>query len=284
MRDYRPGQPRPLLVYGLTAESFRAPAIGQGTRGAPKLLKQFHGALPERDRAVERRLSAQRQLRREWNIASARDISKLLWTMQTVGLSARQVWHRYSPASHNREAQRNAQRIPSWPYGANGVLLDRPRDKRIMRTPAMHKAGVARTVEEFSGFYRSSGSRLDRRTRHLFEQLLARANDAGVTPVIVLLPMSPALSAELDDDGRPQRIAAVRRYLESLTKRYRFELHDYSTDAFGTTADAGQAWLDGAHPSSRTTRTVLARLAADSPQLQRSRTQRSTDTSSGGND
>jgi hypothetical protein len=125
---------------------------------------------------------------------------------------------------------------------------------------ARAQAGVAlatelrKTIRQAQGTYREY-RRLDPQAKRHFEKTLRFMNDQGATPVIVLSPQQPQVTAAVGEAGWDARRRQLIAYLDSLQGRYDFVLLDFTdVRSFGGDPDE---FYDGYHMTVPNTRRLI---------------------------
>jgi hypothetical protein len=113
---------------------------------------------------------------------------------------------------------------------------------------------LRQTIRQAQGTYREY-RRLDPQAKRYFEKTLGVMNDQGATPIVVLSPQHPQVTAAVGDAGWSARHRQLLAYLRSLQGRYDFELLD-CTDIAAFGGDP-QEFYDGYHLTVPNTRRLL---------------------------
>lgn len=145
-------------------------------------------------------------------------------------------------------------------FGPTGVPVadDRWLDPATARRlAAATPASIERNVDELRGTYANHGAALDPDAVADLRALVQIAHEAGgPPPLLYVTPAHPALGAALDGEGRAERIAAVRRLLESVARGARAE----AVDCIDCIDATDTSWIDATHPSPLGMRQLAARL------------------------
>lgn len=131
-------------------------------------------------------------------------------------------------------------------YADNGLLLSNSYDARraageTLAESLEHYIAKARKKHQGKGHRSSTKSR----AKVYFEKTLGLLNDHGTTPVIVLMPVHPAVVRALGDEGLLRNHRNLVRYLKSISDDYDFEIVDiHSVSSFD--GDPSE-FYDGVH-------------------------------------
>jgi hypothetical protein len=115
-------------------------------------------------------------------------------------------------------------------------------------------AELRKTIRQAQGTYREY-RRLDPQAKRYFEKTLAFMNGQGATPIVVLSPQHPQVTAAVGTSGWNARHRQLLAYLRSFRKHYDFALLDFTNIAsFGGDP---QELYDGYHLTVPNTRRLL---------------------------
>lgn len=217
----------PLYVWLLDVEAFVPVTVGARTASEPRLSKYVGMATPEGGPLqLLKAIAANRAA--ILSLATARDSLRLLWSREE--------------AAREETTYRNT-------IGPDGALVERRYNEETFRVQ------YQQSVERYTNLYSGVFEGLDPEAREYFEKTLAFMNERGMTPVIALSPINPALRAIVAPLGWDARHQELLDYLDSLRARYAFTLLDM-TDPSVFGADPVQ-WHDGVHMTAVNTRRAI---------------------------
>jgi len=150
---------------------------------------------------------------------------------------------------------------PRW--HRDGLLVSwwHDRQRAEGRTTA---AGVRYHQRQLAGIYHGGSPRMSGSAKWYATQIVRRANEMGVAPVVVLTPYHPQLRSFIARRGWQKAHRDVRRFLADLGARFELKVVDLTG---GAAVDGRtQSWYDGVHPRAGQMRrivTAVLRRAGD---------------------
>ena len=220
-------QATPSYIWLLDVEAFVPVAVGSRTASEPRLSKYVSAAAPEGGL-------------QQTAVAIAENRASLL-SLTTARDSVRLLWSREEAAREERDYRRTIR--------PDGALVERRFNEATYQQ--QYQLSVKRYTELYGGVY----TQLDPEARQYFEKTLAFMNGRGLTPVIALSPISPALRAIVGPMGWDTRREELLAYLQTLQERYAYTLLDMS-DPQVFAADPVQ-WHDGVHMTAVNSRKAI---------------------------
>lgn len=142
---------------------------------------------------------------------------------------------------------------PRW--HRDGLLVSwwHDRQRAQGRTTA---AGVRYHQRQLAGIYRGGWPGMSGSAKWYATQIVRRANEMGVAPVVVLTPYHPQLRSFIARRGWQKARRDVRHFLDGLSARFELSVVDLTG---GATVDGRtQSWYDGVHPRAGQMRRIVA--------------------------
>lgn len=141
---------------------------------------------------------------------------------------------------------------PRW--HRDGLLVSwwHDRQRAQGRTTA---AGVRYHQRQLAGIYRGGWPGMSGSAKWYATQIVRRANEMGVAPVVVLTPYHPQLRSFIARRGWQKAHRDVRRFLADLGARFELRVVDLTG---GDAVDGRtQSWYDGVHPRAGQMRRIV---------------------------
>ncbi|HQG03818.1 MAG TPA: hypothetical protein PK838_05800 [Thermoleophilia bacterium] len=148
-------------------------------------------------------------------------------------------------------------------YGPDGVVLRNRYDIRAEDGYTLDRA-LAWSIDRATERYATTTPALDPRSTEYFEKSLDLLDRLGRTPVIVFMPIHPALLDAVRPLGWEERHREVLAYLHSLQQKYDFIVLDLSELA--SVRGDPDAFYDGFHMTASNARRVLDTVVTEAPQ------------------
>jgi hypothetical protein len=262
-----PGPPELVIFGGSRAQRFD-PAVAERLTGLPAFNFAVQNSRPEDVYAMSRLLF--------WRAPRVK--LRCIWALQATtladsplhpGLLADQRLAKFLPAYFLREQSAIAtssggRELHSYDeFTARGRLLRNRYDLRLDKGTSFAST-LSGYLSKMVPKAAAPMAYTQTRAKEYFERTLQLYNLHGVEPVLVIMPYHPAALAAFRAAGWDVKEDAFKAYLESLRRKYRFQLVDYTHIAtFHGTEDG---FYDGAHVTAENARRILSQVVTDVPQ------------------
>jgi hypothetical protein len=148
-------------------------------------------------------------------------------------------------------------------YGKDGVVLHNKYDVAVERGRKFSRS-LEWSIDTALERYATTTPALFARSQRYFEKTLGLLNGRGVTPVIVFMPLHPALLTAVRPAGWDERHREVVAYLDGLGDEYDFCFLDFSElSSFGGDPSA---FYDGFHIKQENARKLMRAVVEQCPE------------------
>jgi hypothetical protein len=197
------------------------------------------------------------------HVDSVGDVGRVLWSQETTQLSFRSLGREWSTWRSGHDADENLEAEGGFgPYASDGVRLDQRGDLASETSPKRYREHLRSWHEDDEEAGGDNGAPdVSATGDRMMSYVLKHANDAGITPVIVLLPQNPENKTAGDDSYSHRHSDELHAELARLQKSFDFELVDLENAEFRHPQGMHLAWLDSTHPTTYTARNIMLEIA-----------------------
>lgn len=183
------------------------------------------------------------------------DDLKLLVSWETASMSLRSIEKQLRDADPGASTEDED-------FAADGFRVRNYQDDRLAAGRPL-AAGIRYTTRQATKTYQEGYTALDPIARRFFEKTVALMNEQGATPVIVISPQHPEVTAAVEDIGWGDRHEELVAYLREQQERHDLIVLDYTDiDSFGGSPDD---FFDGYHLTVPNTRRVVDAILEEHP-------------------
>lgn len=223
---------RPGYLWLLDVEAFRTWPPDPGLLSTPKLA---------------------RHLPPEMRGGLGLDDIKLLVSWETAAMSLRSVRKQLSDADPGASTEDED-------FAADGFRIRNYQDDRLAAGRPL-AAGVRFTTRQAARTYQDDYEALDPTARRFFSRTIELMNRIGATPIVVISPQHPEVTAAVADLGWAARHEDLLAFLEDQQERHDLIVLDYAdVAAFGGDPDD---FFDGYHMTVPNTRRLVDAVLAE---------------------